>query len=256
MRQQLTEDDLREHLREQTPFLRASADSYDNGFEAEAKRMAVALRVLLHHTSKATSLLSQLNLAQRNFWDTSDPAGLRGINPYSGLLSISSGPAGTKFIAPLDDDTTPGRQLPFDEWWNQTVFIDNQGRHISRKMVVLTAANQDGGAHVDPALDAVYADLAKNNSLNWFSGGQTPAPIPAPERAAIQQIAHEVLKTLEPGYTKKGNHQPHITIRSLVLYADDRPPLPEGTNLTKIRRNERCPCNSGKKFKHCHGRHI
>ncbi len=33
-------------------------------------------------------------------------------------------------------------------------------------------------------------------------------------------------------------------------------PLPVGIDLTKIGRNDECPCQSGKKFKKCHGAHL
>lgn len=46
-------------------------------------------------------------------------------------------------------------------------------------------------------------------------------------------------------------------LESLAGYVarSDRPRVaPAGTNKRKIGRNERCPCESGRKFKHCHGR--
>jgi preprotein translocase subunit SecA len=33
-------------------------------------------------------------------------------------------------------------------------------------------------------------------------------------------------------------------------------PLPVGIDLSKVGRNDECPCNSGKKFKKCHGAHL
>lgn len=39
----------------------------------------------------------------------------------------------------------------------------------------------------------------------------------------------------------------------LIEEEDDKPPLPEGIDLSKIGRNDLCPCGSGKKFKKCHG---
>ena len=34
---------------------------------------------------------------------------------------------------------------------------------------------------------------------------------------------------------------------------EDKPQIPEGIDLSKIGRNDPCPCGSGKKFKKCHG---
>ena len=82
----------------------------------------------------------------------------------------------------------------------RSIFIDEQQRKISRRYLVLTAANQDGGAHVDPELDEIYADLTRNNSLGWIKadvGGE--GPVSGPERATIRQIAHEALLSIKPG---------------------------------------------------------
>lgn len=40
----------------------------------------------------------------------------------------------------------------------------------------------------------------------------------------------------------------------IIEEQEDRPKLPEGTDVSKIGRNEPCPCGSGKKFKKCCGR--
>jgi hypothetical protein len=53
------DDRLIGYLREQVEFLRASAASYDAGFEGEARRLALTVRVLVHdtrvhHTLKTT----------------------------------------------------------------------------------------------------------------------------------------------------------------------------------------------------------
>ena len=109
-------------------------------------------------------------------------------------------PRGVRYIAPLDFAHPPPKKIPFEQWWLSPVFVDTKRQKVSRKELILTAANQDGGAHVDPVLDKKYTDLAKRNSMGAFR--QTRAgiePIPSPERVAIRQIAHEVLKTLEPG---------------------------------------------------------
>ncbi|MGY4173981.1 hypothetical protein [Bradyrhizobium sp. USDA 4529] len=71
----LSAPDLQAHLDEQMGFLEWSAKSLDEGYEDEAKRLAVTLRVLLHETS----LLGQLSSLDRSFPDTSvafDPPNL------------------------------------------------------------------------------------------------------------------------------------------------------------------------------------
>jgi hypothetical protein len=109
---------------------------------------------------------------------------------------------GASYRAPLDG--RDARKTAFDDWWKKPIFVDNRGRESSRKEVVLTAADQDGGAHVDPTIDAKYVELATGSSLGWVSTGKEGRrAMQGAERAAIHQITHEVFKTLIPGYRKK-----------------------------------------------------
>jgi hypothetical protein len=254
MKVAITNAELEDHLNEQLHFLESSAGAFDKGFDGEAKRLAVAIRVLVHDTSKSRSLLGQLGrLQSQKFVDTALPEVPGNVGTYSGLLSISADQTGAKYTPHLDDVPAAPRQIDFPDWWtNQPVFIDSAKRKFSRKDLVLAAANQDGGAHVDPALDESYMQLSKKNSLNWFSGqnGKDFVPIPAPERVAIRQIAHEILKTLMPSYGKKIS-RPGLSIAGVGFQLNVQP---AGAPPRKMRRNEPCYCGSGKKYKHCHGR--
>jgi hypothetical protein len=60
-----TTDELFSHLREQLYFLQASARSYDQGIEGEAKRLAVVLRILLHDRGRNShSLLGSIGVKE------------------------------------------------------------------------------------------------------------------------------------------------------------------------------------------------
>jgi hypothetical protein len=244
--------ELRAHLEEQLGFLERSAGAFDNGFDGEAKRLATTIRILVHDTSQSNSLLSQLSLLHStDFIDTALPFLPGNVASYSGLISLARLGEKSQFIPHLDEGPRPHRAISFSDWWKSIVVVDGDGRAISRMQLILTAANQDGGTHVDPSLDSVYYDLAKKNSLNWFAGdGVNWLAIQGAERASIRQIAHEVLKTLRPGYTKT-SEKPDFAIAGVFLgLASDFPAVPFGS----IRRNAPCPCGSGRKFKHCHGR--
>jgi len=79
----------------------------------------------------------------------------------------------------------------------------------SRRSVVLAMADQDGGAHVDPAVDAAYADLcAEDGGSAWadldrielperLSAAQLNPPLGNIAQASVRQVAHEVIRTLE-----------------------------------------------------------
>ncbi|SPE48301.1 hypothetical protein SNS2_0386 [Streptomyces netropsis] len=64
---------------------------------------------------------------------------------------------------------------------------------------MLTMANKEGGAHVDPILNAAYESLAKNNGLG-FTSNATGVDLPFEGNVvavSVRQIAHEFLKTCE-----------------------------------------------------------
>lgn len=255
----LSPDELRGHLAEQLAFLESSANAFDQGFESEAKRLAVTLRILLHDQGNSRSVLGQLGMKDRNFISTVMPINSDSINAQGGLIQIALGPPKTRYVAMLDD--VPKRlEKSFADWWGETVFVDDQRRLMTRRQLVLTMADQDGGAHVDPQLDAQYHALVKGNSLGWLANdGAGFTPMQDPARAAVRQIAHEVLISLKPGYSRTINHEAGAIIGGMSITVSPTPPSVQPTpalpEYGKVGRNARCPCGSGKKYKHCHGHH-
>ena len=64
-------DDLWENLNLQARYLKESSSSFDGGFEGEAQRLAVTVRVLVHDTSASHSLLKLLEIKDNiQFHDT------------------------------------------------------------------------------------------------------------------------------------------------------------------------------------------
>lgn len=77
-----------------------------------------------------------------------------------------------------------------------------------------------------------------------------------PERVAIRQIAHEILKTLKTDYFKKPKNEVGVIFGGMSITKG----IPEGllkkkpiVKRRKVGRNEPCSCGSGKKYKRCHG---
>jgi hypothetical protein len=260
---ELSSKELQEHLEEQIEFLECSASSYDNGFEGEIKRLAVSVRVLVHDTGKSTSLLTLLGKKNIDFVDTSIPFDESNKMTHSGLVQMSLGARGSKSL-PLLDDGPFSRAVSFELWWNGIIFVDKDRNEFSRKDIVLSLANKEGGAHVDNKLDKKYADLRKNNSLGWFDvttdGKQTPSADQVP--ATMRQITHETLKTLKSGYEchrEKNSDDGIFVMGASMVEGSVAPPIPKH-NLPKNRpvvagrkigRNDPCPCGSGKKYKKC-----
>lgn len=204
-----TEDELFSHLQDQIRFLVSSAESYDNGSIGEAKRLALVVRVLTHDTSNSTSLLTQLEKKSIQFYDTSIDYDPNNLMPHMGLLMIrltTGSPA--VYIAPLDN-LSPSRvkgKVSFDEWWKKIVLKDSTGSTYTRGDIVDVLANKEGGAHVDPKLDADYVNLSRFNSLGWKSvsskgGVITEGDMGNPVLPSMRQIAHEVIKTLKEEFS-------------------------------------------------------
>lgn len=198
-------DDLRRELIDQLGLLRLACQSYDSGFEASGKHIALSLRLLLHHHGQSRALLEQLGLRGNRFLDTAGP-----LNPCNMLsecsfivmqaqVSAASQVEGRYFPAvTIGGPPTPVRWIPFVDWWNDPVLKDSAGRKFNRRELIGHVANTDGGAHVDPELDEAYMALSRANSFGWVigNGNVVKAFEGRPELACMRQIAHETLTSL------------------------------------------------------------
>jgi hypothetical protein len=153
--------DLVQQLRRQLVFLRNSVAAYDAGHLEEAIRIAVVIRVLCHdHTASRIPSISLLQHMDKKM----------SLQLVTTAKTVPSHVLETIDFAELMAGMTIGNTLSYDpvpdnaptiacpEWWEgQTIFkYDNQ--QFTRKDLVLTAANKDGGAHVslpNPKLEAL-----------------------------------------------------------------------------------------------------
>jgi hypothetical protein len=241
---------LKRHLDEHIGFLKTSAKLYDKGATAEAKRLAVSIRVLVHDTQASKSLLGQLGMKGQQFVDTASERPRSVITSYAGLVGMLLTAGASEYMPHLDG--VASKLVSFEQWWATPVIIDFKQREINRKRLILAVANQDGGAHVDPELDDIYADLSHSNSMSrMYSSGNSWQPLVGVEHASVRQVAHEMLRTLDPTYTPLPPQQKSgIIIGGFELgFTTDKTPPSGG----KIGRNATCPCGSGKKYKKCHG---
>lgn len=210
-----TPEELQEILREQMAFLRSSASSYDNGAHHEAKRLALTIRLLIHDTPRGQgrSLLSQLEMKDSMvFRDTAMGEPFPPLVAEENTESIFLGSSLAMMRFPKDS-TAPltcvpsgvpghnGRAVAFEEWWHAEVVSMGwqPGDRFSRRTLVLTVANKDGGAHVDPELDDAYRSLSRTGGL-WTiqSAGPPPRALTVnPVSAVIRQITTEVVTSLE-----------------------------------------------------------
>jgi hypothetical protein len=191
--------DFKNELKKQLNFLIASCKTYDGGLREEAVRIGAIARVLFHETAKSHSLLRShmkatgLNLRSTSselFGPSRDTIGSIGLEPSTGQFR------------PYLDDCRRDRQIPIDEWWEEPVLMLLQNNEtITRRELALSAANKDGGAHVDPkkpsAYDRLEGGLGIRLDVQFSSGIRKLVPLRFANLAALRQIGHEILTSRE-----------------------------------------------------------
>lgn len=183
----------------QIGFLSRSSELYDQGYEDESLRLATTMRVMFHQTGSSTSLLTHMGLAGTNMLSSA-----RGHGDWKDYLSQV-----INLASPLPIQMIPllGQafaEVSLDHWWDgEPIFVDN-GTPYTRKKIILSLANKDGGAHVDHQLEAYYEVLRAGKYAIGIKGDlQYDGPTPFQQGVTIypdnahfalaRQFAHEVL---------------------------------------------------------------
>lgn len=162
-----------EKLNEQYGFLKRSVDGFTQGHRSEALRIATTIRVLIHETAKSTPLLKlltprYLDLEILDIRPSYDPA--KTIF-YIGIGVRVNNATGLSPILDLKEPNSPAVPVPLGEWWNRTklIFTDaNQKIVFTRKDLILTLANKEGGAHVDTNLPPEFEKYVLESPLKFM----------------------------------------------------------------------------------------
>lgn len=243
-------------VREHVDFIVRATDAHDAGYTSEITRCALALRALFHSPTPFLSWLARAEGLHGGFLSTALPRDTEGVGRYGSLVVTANFDGRAIYFCALDS-AWYGRWVTFSEWWNEPVFINELKQELSRRDVVLAVAAKDGGANIDPSLAIAYARLkafnAADGQQNAFpdANASSTEPVTNQERAALRQIAHEALRTLIPKYRKFPQPTNDSRLNTALAKGIERPatlPFPPA-----IRRNDACPCGSGKKLKYCHG---
>lgn len=136
--------DLEADLSEQLQFIASSGRAFDQGDLAEAKRIALVIRVLVHDTAMSHSLLAQLGVKDSLAWADSAPVidndpNIVGRSP--GLTAMGLGADGIAFSARYMDSieqSNTTRYVSFSDWWERPVILDSNDAEFSRKELALT----------------------------------------------------------------------------------------------------------------------
>lgn len=265
-----TQDDLTRALNEQLQLLATYADQYDSGNHVIAKPMATTLRVLCHDSRTSKSLLGQLHFKTRCFYDTAaspdkmspgfDYKKEKLVGSFLGIIGMTH----TAELIPYLDSQENRRFFgfsTFDDYWNRVILLDGHKNPFARKEIVLSVANEDGGSHVDPGLNAEYRALTRDNSMMIIGQkGGVFHDLNHIASALLRQITHEILRTFLINYPEKKQiapaGHPVFTMRLAAKQDNplEHPPSRVSYGRQKPGRNDPCPCRSGKKYKTCHGK--
>ncbi|MDT5016351.1 MAG: hypothetical protein QOD39_2511 [Mycobacterium sp.] len=201
------DDRMHRKLREQLGYIQRSADAFDAGHEEEAIRLAGAMRVLFHDKGRNKSLLGQLGMRDATMLSTPRTK----FVDWRCFLNVVLDPNAKADRGPVS--FTPRLEngfasAAFDDWWENESITNADGTSVTRRRIVLGAADQDGAAHVDPKLERFYEELARGEYGIGLTGDLTfdgPAPYEQGvthyatngHLALLRQIAHEVLNTAQ-----------------------------------------------------------
>jgi len=186
-----------EHLQKQLGFLERSCKSYDEGYIDEGVRIATIIRVLIHDTKSSTSLLHHMNSKKINILSTTFEPSKQTIS-FIGMGMMKIGSSDSSYFPQLGNGPI-NEFIDLDKWWNQVVMVLGKEQRISRKKIVLAAANKDGGTHVDSKLTKEYEMLSQEGAAGHFSytnnGIESVRPITDAHLVSLRQMAYEILNS-------------------------------------------------------------
>jgi hypothetical protein len=190
-----------------------SLRAFENGHDYEASRIAVAVATLVYTHRRTKGILDHLGVKSRiKFW-------VSGHIEHDGNL-ITEFPLTASPVPQTNEFKTRWsvmskrvgfsyNTLPFDLWWTAPVIKTGgwveppredaqRAMVLTRKDIIMTFRDQDGGAHYDSqlSLDA-YAEL-KQEGTGWAlqsSDGKREV-ITGVLEATAAQIGHEVMTSL------------------------------------------------------------
>ena len=200
---------LIKQMKRQILFLERSCKIYDEGERDEAIRIAVTIRTLLHDTRHSISLLKQMKLKdmivlasscspipvkrQKLSFEKDPESYVEGIR--RGEVVFACDPLTTlddkKSVQPILGEKKNYYNLYVDEWWSQfAVVVLPMDNYVTRKQIVLAAANKDGGAHIDE-YPQKYEQLDHGF---WQTNGQMQTEH---QFVLLRQFAFEILNSPE-----------------------------------------------------------
>jgi hypothetical protein len=89
--------------------------------------------------------------------------------------------------------------LSVHDWWNQIIWVVKRDQRLTRGVIILAAANQDGGAHVDSTLTPVHEALAADGVAGIYVARSADieqrGTLENAHFVSLRQMAYEVLNS-------------------------------------------------------------
>ena len=192
-------------------LIKTLCNAYDSQeSDVIALSISVAIRVLVHDKNRNKSLLKHIGKKECKFLSTNfdnkqDVVHLGLVRKIN--VGVSDGEGGEAKYWPLCDDRyfsvpTSEKYINFKDWWEKEEVFKSCKHSLTRKDLIMTMVNKDGGAHFDKVVDEKY-----DNFRQTWSGGSTLVGNSSgikrgydniPTYPAVRQIAHELLSSLQP----------------------------------------------------------
>jgi tetratricopeptide (TPR) repeat protein len=185
-----------EQLTRQLGYLSRSSQLFDLGYTDEAIRIATSLRVLFHdgvgNRKNQGSIIKLLGKPTIHLISTSSGT----TTPDSETIFYDRYMHLRGNIPPWKDYLKRKTSLAtLAEWWTQVIFVVDR-KAVTRKDLVLWAAEKDGGAHSDSQNHETYEAVMGM----WIAhaGPQSqPAPVAPQHLFALRRFALEILASDE-----------------------------------------------------------
>lgn len=200
--------DFKSDLARAIENLQAVVVAYDQGFASATISMAVSIRTLFHQTKRSTALLQQIlslngsDLATLPMLSTKEPEVPGRLVIFGDcIVAMRIDQNGLQYIPLFDSQIS--RTVTFAEWWIEDVIRDVRNGYdnpvkYNRKDIIITHADQEGGAHFDPIKSNLH-DLGSEQAAGWSyydSEGKVASEEQNQKAATIRQISYETLRSL------------------------------------------------------------
>ncbi len=195
-----TKEDAESYLKALIHFMLESTLAYDMGFEGEAQRLAVVIRVLFEGPDGTGPLLKKLDKELYLYDNSPEYNAAQGL-PYS-ALALYTPKKGVEAYSPRmgRNPGVPIRKATYDEWWHKLVVIDEgQGIKLTRKQIIEAVANTYGDSSVRPKLNQEFNKLILDKPVGWVNEkkGVKRSTLQHIEFASTRHMAWELLLAFE-----------------------------------------------------------